>query len=179
MSQNHIGDPNGKVPGMNQERTEQRFTDQQMRDALQRLIEGKHSLHIPPQPDDEDFVIAAAIDEALKSRSYIAGLKATAQELFEGRTNDWAEIDRLNAVNAELTAKVQERDKRIDWLENEVRGYSQMATDYAGRGVKIEERDKEIERLRAALDEISDPRMRMSTLPELQNIARAALKGAE
>ncbi|QDH23473.1 hypothetical protein [Saccharibacillus brassicae] len=143
---------------MSQERTEQRFTDQQMRDALQRLIEGKHSLHIPPQPDDEDFVITAAIDEALKSRSYIAGLKATAQELFEGRTNDWAEIERLNAVIADKEAQIESTEGRsTDVLDDNSIAW------------------KEVERLNAVIGELNE---KMQARDYIIESAHRAIKSA-
>ncbi|MFD1777036.1 hypothetical protein [Paenibacillus rhizophilus] len=57
-----------------------RHTPEQMRAALQRLIKGEHSLHIPPQSDDEDFVIAGAIDELVEAR---AALEEAQQQLAE------------------------------------------------------------------------------------------------
>jgi len=71
-----------QVPGMSQERTEQRAMTE-IREAFYRMIKGEHSLHVPPQPDDEDFVIGAALDELEAARGEIDRLNAVITDLLE------------------------------------------------------------------------------------------------
>lgn len=145
---------------MSQERTEQRDMTE-IREAFYRMIKGEHSLHIPAQTSDEDFVIGAALDELESAR---------------------AEIDRLNATIAglqeavkEQTAKVQEKDKTIESLTSSIEffekkiGEGLLAPDMkiAELKAKVQERDetigfqaddingyrREIERLRSENEE--------------------------
>lgn len=37
-------------------------------EALQKLIDGKHRMHIPARPDDEDMLISRALRELKESR---------------------------------------------------------------------------------------------------------------
>lgn len=43
-----------------------------LRELIPRAIDGRFRLHMPPQPDDDDLILAALIDEAIAGRALIA-----------------------------------------------------------------------------------------------------------
>lgn len=167
MSQNHIGESNEKVPGMSQERTEQRdfFETKEavgtkvwaLDSGIGEIIEMQHpysfEMHNGVRWESEKIVdqyldycgvegvslksifpMTAAVRQLMglldQSRSETQAADRAAE------MNMWM-INRLNAVNAELTAKVQERDKYIESL----------TARHIALGADLDTRDKEIERL--------------------------------
>jgi hypothetical protein len=60
-------DPNKKI--------QKAHTEQEMRLALVALINGKHTLHIPPQVEDADMVFFDIIEELLEARKKLAILE--------------------------------------------------------------------------------------------------------
>lgn len=49
-----------------------------LRELIPRAIDGKFRMCIPPEPDDDDLILAALIDEALASRAELVALRAVA-----------------------------------------------------------------------------------------------------
>lgn len=87
---------------MNDERLPRHWSTTKAYDALQRLIEGKHRLHIPVQESDEDRIIAAVIDErdALTAALDAATARRSADEARLAAVAKWDEVRlRLIAAN--------------------------------------------------------------------------------
>ncbi len=63
--------------------------------ALQLFIEGKHSLHVPPEPTDADILIAGAIDELFTLRAENEQLQAGLAE-FTAMQQACSELRREN-----------------------------------------------------------------------------------
>lgn len=76
---------------MNDERLPRHWSTTKAYDALQRLIEGKHRLHIPVQESDEDRIIAAVIDERDALTAALDAATARAA-VWEQRANTAADL---------------------------------------------------------------------------------------
>jgi len=83
---------------MSNERLARHWSTTKAYDALQRLIEGKHRLHIPVQESDEDRIIAAVIDERDALLAALDAATARYTDLFDA----FHEEQRL-------------RNRRVDW----------------------------------------------------------------
>lgn len=85
-------------------------TAEEARHALQQFIDCKHTLHVPPQIDDADFVISDVIDELLDLREAIEQTR-TDLLVWLGSMSLGIDVKALSRLN-EIIDKLEEVAKR-------------------------------------------------------------------
>ncbi|WAH38600.1 hypothetical protein [Alicyclobacillus dauci] len=76
-------------------------TEEQAYAALQQLINGEHSLHVPPLPEDADIVIGNVIREWEAADQTIAEKDKTVTDMS-------GQIYRLNQILTEKSAEIEQ-----------------------------------------------------------------------
>ena len=143
---------------MSQERTEQRH---KIEDSLRNFRVGVSKFQ---EPECGEWVEDLRIMDS-EGWDIDADRANKVREALEIGVQAFVEIDRLNAVITDLTAKVQERDATISRMRRE-------------QGLTISQQFKEIERLRSALQHEYDEHVGHGYVTAARRVA-AALKGAE
>lgn len=72
-------------------------TKEELYEALQRFIDGKHTLHVPPLPTDEDVMFSAAINELSRLREENEQLKEDTKAARDAALTNWERSEKFEA----------------------------------------------------------------------------------
>ena len=100
-------------------------TEEEMHNALQQFIDGKHELRIPPYEEDADMVLGDVINELLEARKKIAALNTLVEWLVSDdhdREAYLAQASSEKVVDAVIEPLVPVKTPLHDVLKRQVNG---------------------------------------------------------
>ena len=83
-------------------------TIEELRAALQRAIAGTMAGHIPVRPEDDDVILAAALDELAAARPVVATIEAWYAALVAYRASLHASTDPVSFSNGDWQWRARE-----------------------------------------------------------------------